>query len=96
MTNWISIVNPTAEDVILQYALAARLPSLKGARLGVINNSKHMAAEFLDALEGQLRREYGVEIAERYQKLNAAIPSPPAVIQRFVESCDAIVHGVGD
>jgi hypothetical protein len=55
-----------------------------------------MAAEFLEALEGELRKHYGVEIIGRYEKLNAAIPSPPAVIQRFVESCDAIVHGVGD
>jgi hypothetical protein len=96
MTSWIKIVNPTAQDVIVEYALAARLPSLQGARIVFINNSKHMAAEFLEALEGQLRTQYGVEITERYEKLNAAIPSPPAVIQRFVESCDAIVHGVGD
>jgi hypothetical protein len=96
MPSWIKIVNPTAQDVIVEYALAARLPSLQGARIGVINNSKHMAAEFLEALEGQLRTHYGVEITERYEKLNAAIPAPPAVIQRFVESCDAIVHGVGD
>jgi hypothetical protein len=96
MPSWIKIVNPTAQDVIVEYALAARLPSLQGARIGVINNSKHMAAEFLEALEGQLRTHHGVEITERYEKLNAAIPSPPVVIQRFVESCDAIVHGVGD
>jgi len=96
MTSWITIVNPTAENVIVEYSLAARLPSLQGARIGIINNSKHMAAEFLEALEVQLRTQYRVEVTERYEKLNAAIPSPPAVIQRFVESCDAIVHGVGD
>ncbi|HEV3350434.1 MAG TPA: hypothetical protein VHC93_25300 [Methylomirabilota bacterium] len=96
MPSWIKIVNPTAQDVIVEYTLAARLPALQGARIGIINNSKHMAAEFLEALEGQLQAHYRVEITERYEKLNAAIPSPPAVIQRFVESCDAIVHGVGD
>jgi hypothetical protein len=94
--SWIKIVNPTAQDVIVEYGLAARLSSLRGARIGIIDNSKHMAAEFLEALEGELRKHYGVEITGRYEKLNAAIPSPPAVIQRFVESCDAIVHGVGD
>lgn len=90
------IVNPAAEDVSIQFLLAARLPSLQGTRIGVINNSKHMAAEFLEALEALLRKRYGVEHFDRYKKLNAAIPSPPEVIQRFAESCDAVVHGVAD
>ena len=96
MASTVTIVHPAAEDIPVEFSLAPRLSSLQGARLGVINNSKHMAAEFLEALEPLLRKEYGVEAFERYEKLNAAIPAPPAVIQRFVESCDAIIHGVGD
>lgn len=96
MVDTVRIVNPEAEEVSVEFSLAGRLPSVRGTRIGVINNSKYMAAEFLDALEIVLRKEYGVEAFERYEKLNAAIPMPPAVIQRFVESCDAIVHGVGD
>jgi len=96
MTPMMKIVHPAAEDVTLAFSVAARMPSLRGARVGVINNSKHMAQEFLEALEDVLRREYGVEAFERYEKLNAAIPMPPAVLQRFVESCDAMVHGVAD
>ncbi len=92
----VRIVNPAAEDIPVEFSLAGRIPSLHGTRIGMINNSKHMAAEFLDAVEVTLRKEYGVEAFERYEKLNAAIPMPPDVIQRFVESCDAIVHGVGD
>jgi hypothetical protein len=55
-----------------------------------------MAAEFLETLEVLLRKQYGVEHFDHYEKLNAAIPSPPDLIQRFVESCDAVVHGVAD
>jgi hypothetical protein len=92
----VRIVNPAAEDVSVHFSLAARLPSLRGTRIGVINNSKHMASEFLETLEVLLRKQYGVEHFDRYEKLNAAIPSPPDLIQRFVESCDAVVHGVAD
>ena len=96
MAHTVKIVNPAAEGVTAAFSLAARLPTLQGARVGIVNNSKHMAAEFLAALEIALRKDYGVETFERYEKLNAAIPSPPEVIQRFVESCDAVVHGVAD
>lgn len=96
MAQTVRIINPAAEDISVEFSLAGRLPSLRGTRIGVINNSKHMAAEFLEALEILLRKDYGVESFERYEKLNAAIPAPPAVTQRFVESCDAIVHGVAD
>ena len=80
MPSWLKIVNPTAQDVIVEYTLAARLPALQGARIGVINNSKHMAAEFLEALEEQLRVHYGVEITE----IKAASPASilnPGVLQ---------------
>lgn len=96
MAPTIKIVHPAAEDVRIEFSLAPRLASLQGARIGIINNSKHMAAEFLEALEPLLRRRYGVESFERHEKFNAAIPAPPDVMQRFVESCDAIVHGVAD
>jgi hypothetical protein len=92
----VRLVSPIAEDVPVQFSLAGRLPALQGTRIGMINNSKHMAAEFLETVEALLRKQYGVEHFERYEKLNAAIPSPPEVIQRFVESCDAVIHGVGD
>lgn len=92
----ITIVNPAAEDVTPELALAPRLASLRGARVGLIDNGKHMADGFLGALGERLRQEYGVAGIEHYRKTSPSIPLPPDVVARLVASCDAVVHGVAD
>ena len=71
------IVHPAAEDVARQLGLAPRLPTLRGARLGLIDNSKHNADTFLHTLETILTRDYGVERVERYRKASPAFPPRP-------------------
>jgi hypothetical protein len=90
------VVNPAAEDVGAMLAAAPRLPSLRGARVALIDNSKHNAEEFLAALETLLRRDHGVARVERYRKVSPSVPAPPEVLARLVASCDALVHGVAD
>ena len=92
----ITIVHPAAEDIARQLGLAPRLPSLRGARLGLIDNSKHNADAFLRTLETVLARDYGIEHVERYRKASPSIPTPPEILARLAESCDALVHGVAD
>ena len=92
----ITIVHPAAEDVARQLGLAPRLPSLRGARLALIDNSKHNADKFLQTLETILTREYGVERVERYRKTSPSVPTPPEILTRLAESCDALVHAVAD
>lgn len=92
----ITIVHPAAEDVARRLALAPRLVSLRGARLALIDNSKHNADAFLASLETILTRDYGVEHVERYRKASPSIPTPPEILARLAASCDALVHGVAD
>ena len=91
-----TVVHPAAEDVVRQLGLAPRLPSLRGARLALIDNSKHNADAFLQTLETILTRDYGVERVERYRKTSPSVPTPPEILARLAESCDALVHGVAD
>ena len=92
----ITIVHPAAEDIARQLALAPRLPSLRGARLAFIDNSKHNADAFLHTLETILTRDHGVERVERYRKTSPSVPTPPEILARMAESCDALVHAVAD
>lgn len=92
----ITIVHPAAEDVARRLALAPRLPSLQGARLALIDNSKHNADAFLQTLETILTRDYGIERVERYRKASPSVPTPPEILARLAESCDALVHAVAD
>jgi hypothetical protein len=92
----VEIVHPAAEDVAEARPLARRLRSLAGTRIGLIDNSKHMAGVFLDELGRALRERHGVAAVEVYRKANASVPTPPEVLRRLVTSCDGVVHGVAD
>jgi len=92
----VTIVDPAAEDVTERLALAPRVASLAGARVALIDNSKHNADRFLDTLATLLVRDHGVAKIERYRKASASVPTPPEVLSRLLEGCDAAVHGVAD
>jgi hypothetical protein len=92
----VPIVDPAAEDVTERLALAPRLQSLEGARVALIDNSKHNADRFLDTLATLLARDHGVAKIERYRKASASVPMPPEVLSRLLEASDAAVHGVAD
>ena len=95
-TAMMKIVNPAAEDIRPQLSLAPRLASLQGAKIALIDNTKHMAAVFLGELSQLLQKKYGVKEFEYYRKPHASVPIPPEVMQRLVATCDAVVHGVAD
>jgi poly-gamma-glutamate capsule biosynthesis protein CapA/YwtB (metallophosphatase superfamily) len=90
------IVNPAAEDVAPRLTRAARLDSLRGKRVALVDNSKHNADEFLRSLEARLTREYAIGSVERYRKASPSVPTPPETLARLAQSCDALVHAVAD
>jgi hypothetical protein len=94
--NTMIVVHPAAEDAVKTIRIAPRLPSLQNIALGVIDNSKHMAAPLLRAIEKELETRYGVRTQLRYKKANASVPTPPEKLAEFIASCDAVIHGVAD
>ncbi len=92
----IVIVDPAAEIEVERNPIAPRLKSLRGARIAIIDNTKHMANRFLDATRAQLEARYQVDGFEYYRKFSASVPTPTDVIERLTKSCDAVIHGVAD
>jgi hypothetical protein len=92
----ITIVDPAAELDHVSEALAPRLQSLTGKRIALIDNTKHNADRFLEAVRALLEKRYGVAGFEYFRKFSASVPTPPDVIERLTKSCDALVHGVAD
>ena len=92
----VTVVNPAAEDVTAPVALAPAAASLRGARVALIDNSKHNADRFLDTVAALLVRDHGVATIERYRKVSASVPTPPEILRRLLEGSDAAVHGVAD
>ena len=92
----IIVVDPAAEDDVQKSALAPRLATLEGARVGLIDNAKHMAEETLREVEALLKSRFGVKEVSYYRKRNASVPTPPEVLRELSSKCDAFVHGVAD
>ena len=90
------LLDPSAEDVPEEHALATRLASLEGATIGLVDNTKHNSDRFLRDVETLLRDRYGVSQFVYRRKANANTPAPPDLIDQVAAPCDAVVHAVAD
>jgi hypothetical protein len=75
--------------------LAAPLPSLDGALVGLLDNAKIGTARFYDHLEAMLRDRFGVREVIRRRKPDSSRPVPAEVLGEL-SAADAIVSGIGD
>lgn len=76
--------------------LAARPASLKGLRLGLLDNSKPNADVLLEAVLEELREELEPAAVIRRRKPGAGVPGPPSLLEELAAECDAVVVAVGD
>jgi len=77
-------------------ARAPRRASLRGARVGLLINTKQNAAPFLHEVGRLLVDEYGAGSVTARTKLNFAVPESEDVIKEMAAEADVIVTGVGD
>lgn len=78
------------------FTLAPRRPSLQGARVGLLINTKRNAELFLDEVGRLLKEEQGVASVMARTKLAFAQPVPPEMLDELTSECDVVVTGVGD
>jgi hypothetical protein len=76
--------------------LARRRPDLAGARLGLMDNTKHNAALLLAEIGALLAAEHGATVTVEGTKANFAAPAPRDLVDRYREACDVVITGVGD
>jgi hypothetical protein len=76
--------------------LATRLATLRGKRIGLIDNSKTNAGRMLDAIVTILDTQYGFSNVVHHRKPSASKPVAPEVIDDFLKMCDLAIVGVGD
>ena len=89
----ISIYVPTGEADTRSKKLAPRLASLRGARIGILDNCKEFADVVLRGVADALQRDHGVELVRFWQKSYLGIASPYA--EEMAAQCDAVINGVG-
>ena len=91
----IRVFDPTAEDAPATNPGAARLISLTGRTIGLLDNSKFRVRELLDHIEEILRVRFGVAQVLRFRKPDASRPAPPEMLAAM-QRCEAIIAAVGD
>jgi hypothetical protein len=96
-----AILDPTGRAGVATTALpglelARRPMALTGLRVGLMDNTKHNAALLLAEIGDLLTAEHGVAVTVEATKANFAAPAPADLVDRYRESCDAVITGVGD
>jgi len=91
----ISVLDPTSEEIVATSQITARLTSLQGRVIGLLDNGKIRVHELLNFMETILRSEHGVAEVLRFKKPDASRPVPSEVLAEM-QVCDAIISAVGD
>ena len=91
----LQVLDPTAEDAAVATTHAARLASLQGRTVGLLDNGKIRVRELFDHVEAILRAEYGVVHVIRLKKPDASRPAPADVVAEM-KAADAVISAVGD
>ena len=76
--------------------LAARVATLAGRVVGLLNNSKSGTRPFLDRVQDLLQSEHGVSRVIRYDKKAAALPAPDEMLDAASRECDVVINGIAD
>ena len=92
----IDVLSPAAASSGSAVPLAARVTTLEGRTVGLLNNSKSGSRPFLDRVEELLRREHGVSKIIRYDKKAAALPIPDEMLAAATAECDVVINGIAD
>jgi hypothetical protein len=76
--------------------LAPRPRDLRGARIGLLVNTKKNADLFLDQVGRLLVDQHGAASVLARTKLAFAQPAPEELLKEFAAECDVVITGIGD
>ena len=88
------LLDPTSERSLAIREPAARLPSLDGRTIGLLDISKPRGDLFLDRVQERLE-ERGANV-KRYAKPTFAKPAPANLRNEIAVECDAVIEALAD
>lgn len=91
-----TLIDPTTLPIVPEFEGAPRLADLKNKRVGVIDDSKVNAKEYLDQLTDLIDQRFGIASIKYHAKPSASKPADPAVVAEMAEECDYVIVGIGD
>ena len=88
------LLDPTSGDRAVAQATAARLATLDGATIGLLDISKPRGSVFLDRVEQLLRKQGAV--VRRYCKASYALVASPDLRTEIASQCEAVIEALAD
>ncbi len=92
----IQIYDPTTEVKSRTINFVPRPKSLKGLRVGLVDNTKHNSDQILLRIAGILEQDHGAKAHVIRKKKSAGSAPGPDMVKDYKQNCDVIVAGVGD
>ena len=92
----LEIFDPTVSPVQEPISYAPRPESLKGLRVGLVENTKHNSAVLLLKIAERLKKEFGIEMVALYSKKSASDYLADETIADLKQKADFAIAGIGD
>ncbi|MDH5534593.1 MAG: hypothetical protein OEZ08_03340 [Betaproteobacteria bacterium] len=77
-------------------ASAPRAKSLKGLRLGILDNTKWNANKLLRGLRDRLAKKHGFEAVNYYRKESFSLSAAPELIDEIAANNDIVMTAIAD
>lgn len=88
----LTVKNPVAQTATISYPLAARVPYLTRARLGLWWNEKPGGEVALEHAAKRLQERCGVTLFRQYQNF----PAPVSAMEAIAANADVVIGATGD
>ena len=92
----IRVFDPTNRNAEQEIRLAPRPVSLRGLRIGLVENTKYNSSALLTRIAAILEKEYGAKSHILRSKRNPAAPVDEKTIEEFKTGVDVAIAGIGD
>ena len=92
----LELLDPTVEPRQQPLTYVPRPGSLKGKRVGLVDNTKFNSDRLLRKIGDILVSEYRAAEARMWRKKNASVPAHDEIIDEAKRGVDVVVAGVGD
>jgi len=89
------MLNPQVAERATPVALSARIPTLKRARIGFVDNSKLNAEQFIEHVAAKLEADYGIEVFVKIRKHAPKDHLKQDDLDRLSQ-CNAVIQCFGD
>lgn len=90
------ILDPTVEPRKQPLTYVPRPDSLKGKRIGLVENTKFNSDQLLVRIGEILKSEYGAAEYTMWRKHNSSVPAHQEILDEARRKADCVVAGIGD